>query len=85
MSQSNKLFEALGKVFFGTLLLMLFLPMMTLLPAYWVMLGAGVAHRWWPVVPLASFGETWLVLVGLTFLIGAFRTPIRVDSNGKKN
>lgn len=49
-----------------------------LLNAYFVMLALGVAHDQWPVVPAFGFWATWLLVIGVTSLVGAIHTATRV-------
>lgn len=47
--------------------------LINLLGAMWLMLGLGVAHGIWPIIPATGYWATYLMLVGLSTLAGATR------------
>lgn len=59
-------------------------PMMAMLSAFIVMLGLGVLHQHFPVVPALGFFETWLALLMVNIVGSAVKTGIKIKPTEEK-
>jgi hypothetical protein len=55
------------------------LSIINLSNAWFVMLGAGVAHGYWPVIPPVGYWATYLMLVAVSCIAGAIKGGMKVE------
>lgn len=61
------------------------LSVLNLANAWFVMLGAGVAHGYWPSIPPVGYWATYLMLVAVSSLAGAIKGGMKVDTEPTKS
>jgi len=65
--RSEKIFAGVGK----SVLFLMLASVFNVLTAWFVMLAAGVAHGYWPQIPAFGYFATYLLILGVTALVGA--------------
>lgn len=62
--------------FYNYMTMIFALPVMALVAfwtTWWAMLALGAAHGLWPAIPAMGYWTTYLILVGITGIVGVIR------------